>query len=318
MINATYNPKTAIECSQQTHSVGECKLFFNLKFIQLLGTKLSKIEKVQTEGQYNEVANQILKANFEKLRENEPGVRIGLNLEALHNMRVATRRLRAALKIFQRIIPRKAKKNRTELQKLGRMLGKKRDFDIFAEFVFHTVNTKSTSFLKLARLRNQLQKQILTMLESKYYATLIEMLAQLKTVATKKNILKVSQSRIRKELYKVLEIGLTLDSEADDTTLHKLRIAIKKLRYICEFFEPVVSKYICPLGRFIEKTKEIQDLLGDHQDVITGISMLIHYRSKFSEEEFLQITKKYGLKKVRTRKLFLTNWKQYLEILAKG
>lgn len=289
-----------------------------LKFTQLLRAKLSKIDKVQTEGQYNDMANQILKENFEKLVENEAGVRIGLNLEALHNMRVATRRLRAAIKIFQRILPSKAQKIRTELQKLGRMLGKKRDFDIFSEFIFHTVNTKSISFLKLARSRNQLKKQILTMLESKYYASLIEMLVQLKTVTTKKNILKVSRNRIRKELYKVLEIGLTIDSQVDDTTLHKLRIAIKKLRYICEFFEPIFNKYICPLGAFIEKTKEIQDLLGDHQDVITGISILVRYRSKFSEDEFLQITKKYGLKKIRTRKLFLTTWKQYLEILAKG
>ena len=277
-----------------------------------------KDDKVQTEGQYNDVANRILKANFEKLIENEADVRIGLNLEALHDMRVATRRLRAAIKIFQRILPGKAQKNRTELQKLGRMLGKKRDFDIFSEFIFHTVNTKSISFIKLARRRNQLQKQIFAMLESKYYASLIEMLVQLKTVTTKQNILKVSRNRIQKELYKVLEIGTTIDSQVDDTTLHKLRIAIKKLRYICEFFEPIFSKYICPLGSFIEKTKEIQDLLGDHQDAITGISMLMRYRSKFSEDEFLQITKKYGLKKIRTSKLFLTTWKQYLETLTKG
>lgn len=313
-----YNPKTAIESSQQTHSIREYKLFLNLKFTQLLGAKLSKIDKVHTEGKYNDMANKILKANFKKLIENEASVRIGLNLEALHNMRVATRRLRAAIKIFQRILPCKAQKIRTELQKLGRMLGKKRDFDIFSEFISHTVNTKSISFLKLARRRNQLQKQILTMLESKYYASLIEMLVQLKTVTTKKNILKVSRNRIRKELYKVLEIGTPIDSQVDDTTLHKLRIAIKKLRYICEFFEPIFSKYICPLGTFIEKTKKIQDLLGDHQDVITGISMLMHYRSMFSEDEFLQITKKYGLKKIRTRKLFLTTWKQYLETLARG
>lgn len=251
------------------------------------------------------MANQILKANLEKLIKNEAGVRIGLNLEALHDMRVATRRLRAAIKVFQRILPGKAQKIRTELQKLGRILGKKRDFDIFSEFIFHTVNSKSISFLKLARRRNQLQKQILKMLESKYYASLIKRLVQLKTVTTKKNILKVSRNRIRKELYKVLEIGTTLDSQVDDATLHKLRIAIKKLRYICEFFEPI--------GTFIEKTKEIQDLLGDHQDAITGISMLIRYRSKFSEDEFLQIRKKYGLKKMRTRKLFLTTWKKYLE-----
>ena len=248
---------------------------------------------------------------MKKLKENEADFRTTFNPEAIHDMRVATRRLRAAIKTFKRILPAKAKKIRTELQKLGRILGKKRDLDVFSEFILHAVNAKSISFQKLARQIDQSQKKILSMLKSKYYASLIESLEQLKTVTTKKNILKVSRNRIRKELNKVLEIASSIDSKVDDKTLHKLRISIKKLRYICEFFEPIFSKYICSLSSFIEKTKKIQDILGDHQDAITGISMLIRYKNKFSLEEFLQIKKKYELKKMRTRKSFLKIWKDY-------
>ena len=258
----------------------------------------------------NDIANQILKINFEKLKKNEAD-EATLNPEAIHDMRVATRRLRAVIKTFKRIFPAKAKKIRADLQKFFRILGKKRDLDVFSEFILHTINAKSISFPKLARKIDQSQKKILSMLKSKYYASLIESLEQLKTIKTKQNILKVSRNRIRKALNKVLEIASSIDSKVDDKTLHKLRISIKKLRYICEFFEPIFSKYICSLGSFIEKKKKIQDILGDHQDAITGISMLNRYKSQFSLEEFLQIKKKYEQKKMKARKSFLKIWKDY-------
>lgn len=259
----------------------------------------------------NDIADQILKINFEKLKENEADFRKSFNPEAIHNMRVAIRRLRAAIKTFKRIIPAKAKKIRAGLHKLGRILGKKRDLDVFSEFVLHTVNVKSISFQKLARQTEQSQRKILSKLKSNYYTKLVESLEQLKTETSKQNILKLSRNQIRKKLKKVIEIASSIDSKVDDKTLHKLRISIKKLRYICEFFEPIFSKYICSLCSLIEKTKKIQDILGDHQDAIKGISMLIHYKCTFSLEEFLHIQKKYELKKNKTRKLFLKIWNDY-------
>jgi len=283
----------------------------NIKEKKAMRHLLGDSSSCSADDKLSELAKTILKINLEKLKENEAIVRAALNSEAIHNMRVAIRRLRAAIKTFKRILPTKAKKIREKLQKLSRILGKKRDLDVFTEFILHIVNAKSISFQKLARQHDQAQKQILSILKSKYYVNLIESLEQLKTVTTKQNILKVSRNRILKELNNVLEISSFIDSKVDDKTLHKLRISIKKLRYICEFFEPIFSKYICSLGSLIEKTKKIQDILGDHQDAITGISMLIRYKSKFSLEEFLLIKKKYELKKKKTLKSFLKIWKDY-------
>ena len=95
--------------------------------------------------------------------------------------------------------------------------------------------------------------------EKTLYASLIESLENLKSKSTEKNILKVSRNQIRNTLGKVLEIGASIDSKVDDKTLHKLRIAMKKLRYVCEFFEPSFMKYICSLEPLIEKAKGIQD-----------------------------------------------------------
>lgn len=258
-----------------------------------------------------DLVNQILKINLQKLKEGKDDFLTNFNPEATHDMRVATRRLRTAIKTFKGILPDKAKKIRTDLNKLGRMLGKKRDLDVFSQFILNSLNNKSPSFQKLSRQNNKSLKLILSMFKSKYYENLIGSLEQLKTDTCKKNSLKVSRTRIQNELTNVLKIASSIDSDVDDQTLHNLRISMKKLRYVCEFFEPIFNKYICSLSSFIEKTKKIQDILGDHQDAIKGILMLTRYKSHFSLKEFLQIQIKYERKKSSTRLSFSKIWKDF-------
>ncbi|MBA2727226.1 MAG: CHAD domain-containing protein, partial [Parachlamydiaceae bacterium] len=233
------------------------------------------------------------------------------NPEVVHDMRVATRRLRAAIKIFKAILPVKAKKIGEELEKMGRVLGKKRDLDVFSEFISHTIHAKSPALQKLARQIDRSQNKIRQVLKSKSNKRFLKTIEKLEAETTKQNILKASRKWIRNKLKKVLKIAFSMDSKVDDNSLHKLRIALKMLRYTCEFFEPLFSKYICSLGSFIEKTTKLQDILGDHQDAIKGISILNRYKNKFSDEEILQITNKYESKKMRNRKLFFKIWKDY-------
>ena len=247
-----------------------------------------------------EMANLIVKKNREKLKK--LGARQKLDADAIHDMRVATRRLRAALKTFRRVLPEKAKKIQTELQKLSLRLGKKRDLDLFSA----AVKAKS----KLVREIDKSQKQIVSLLQSKGFLRLIGSLEQLKTVAAQNNILKVAAKEIRKALRRVLEIAPSIDSKADDKTLHKLRISAKKLRYTCEFFASLFS-----FDAFIEKTEAIQDILGEHQDAITGISMLVDFKGYFSKAEFLKIKQHFERQKTKTRSAFSKIWKEYcLEI----
>lgn len=253
----------------------------------------------------NKLAGKILKTNLENLKKNEAAFLSSFSSEAIHDMRVATRRLRAAIKTFNRILPSKSKKIRVKFQKLFRVLENKRDLDVFSEFISRTLKTDP---IVLAKQMDKSQKQIVSILKSKYYEKLIKSIEELKTIPAKQNVLKFSRKGIQKALNKVLKIGSSMDSKADDKILHKLRISIKKLRYICEFFEPVFSK---SLRSFIEKTIKIQDILGEYQDAIVGISMLKRYKSEFSLEEFKLIKKEYELKKEKTRKSFFKNWKDY-------
>ena len=164
----------------------------------------------------------------------------------------------------------------------------KNGYYIFSAFIHKTIKSKSI-FLK--KWGDQSQKQILLMSKSKNYQDLKESLKELKAVETNKNSLRFARNRIRKSLKNVLELSSSLDDQADDKTLHKLRISIKKLRYTCEFFQPIFKKYICSLNSIIAKTKKIQDILGDHQDAITGISLLTHLRIHFLQMSFLRLKK---------------------------
>ena len=77
-----------------------------------------------------ELAFAVLRRQLAVLRDKEPGTRLGEDPEELHDMRVATRRLRAALSLFESVLPVRAHVFREELGWLGRLLGAVRDLDV--------------------------------------------------------------------------------------------------------------------------------------------------------------------------------------------
>ncbi|MBE2217742.1 MAG: CHAD domain-containing protein [Ignavibacteria bacterium] len=79
-------------------------------------------------------AAKILRARFEEMTIHEQGTIDGSDIEALHDMRVASRRVQAALKIFRSLFPKKKyKAEYEEVRGLIRSLGEVRDYDVFIE-----------------------------------------------------------------------------------------------------------------------------------------------------------------------------------------
>lgn len=265
----------------------------------------------QSQGTLQTLAHHILKTNVEKLKTNAAALLIADNSAAIHDMRVAARRLRAALKTFKSILPSKAKKLRAELQKIGRILGAKRDLDVFSAFIQPAVHASAVSLQKLAEQNAQALKRILFLLKTKAYMRLIATLEELKIGSTKQNPFELGRKLIRQAFDNVLVTASVIDATFDDKTLHQLRIGIKKLRYTCEFFEPVFRHDAFSLAPLIEESKNIQDILGAHQDAIAGILMLGRYENIFSADEFTRIEKKYVLQKRRTHQAFLKAWPKF-------
>src|SRR5918993_2365897 len=63
-----------------------------------------------------EVAFAVLRRQFAEMRDYEPGTRLGEDPEELHDMRVPTRRMRAAMKVFEGALPERARWLREELR----------------------------------------------------------------------------------------------------------------------------------------------------------------------------------------------------------
>ena len=88
---------------------------------------------VGVESTMGELAFAVLRRQLAILRDKEPGTRLGEDPEELHDMRVATRRVRAALALFAAVLPVRAQVFREELGWLGRLLGAVRDLDVQLE-----------------------------------------------------------------------------------------------------------------------------------------------------------------------------------------
>jgi len=76
----------------------------------------------------------ILRTRFDEMISFEQGTVEGSDIEALHGMRVASRRVQAMLKVFRGVFPKKKyKAEYAELRSLIRSLGEVRDYDVFID-----------------------------------------------------------------------------------------------------------------------------------------------------------------------------------------
>ena len=80
-----------------------------------------------------ETAFAILRKQFAAFLANEAGTRLGDDIEALHDMRVASRRLRAAMSAFAGYLPPRMHPLRDQLGWVASALGAVRDIDVQLE-----------------------------------------------------------------------------------------------------------------------------------------------------------------------------------------
>src|SRR5450756_2006069 len=85
-----------------------------------------------------EAAVKTLRFHLARMLEHEAGTRLGEDPEELHVMRVSTRRLRMALRVFEEYLDRQALRPVLKgLRRTGRTLGAVRDLDVFQEKTQH-------------------------------------------------------------------------------------------------------------------------------------------------------------------------------------
>jgi CHAD domain-containing protein len=222
-------------------------------------------------------AHHILAQQFAKASQVESGVRAGTDVEAVHDMRVAFRRLNSALRLFKPYLPNKrAKKIRGVMEQLRDLLGAARNLDVLLQdlhaYQAQAPVQESEQLEKIAvawRTGRAGQQTALTaLLDSPDYQTWRDRMDAF-LEATDDDAPRVSDvlpALVWKQYGAVRAYETHLDS-ATLQDLHALRIDIKRLRYTLEFFADAFTEKPKTL---IEPLVTLQDHLGSIQDAVVA------------------------------------------------
>jgi len=225
------------------------------------------------------------------------GVKSSDDSEYIHRMRVASRRLRAALPLFRPCFPEKQYKRwMQEITNITRALGEARDTDVQITFLSkydkkragkpgsrsnQTTDAVPATALATRYLASRLQKKRTT-LQSKVISALLE-LEKSQVIEDMRDTFSNYQSsgrrvqkkflvhgispvaalRIEKRLHAVLSYGQWVPNPDAVAEHHATRIAAKKLRYTMEVYGQV---YRLGLKKILTRVKKIQEILGDLHD----------------------------------------------------
>ena len=226
-----------------------------------------------------EVAFAILRRHFATMLAHEPGVRLGEDPEELHDMRVATRRLRAALKLYADVLPRRSERYERDLRWVAGALGEVRDLDVHLERLAGEAARNGEVLEKVVTLleerRVEARRRMLEALDSNRYEALVAnfsgTLRRGRSPAPTGPIVESAPDLVRRRYRKVREAASAITGDSPPEEFHDLRKKGKRLRYA---LEPLQGIYGKPSEKMVELLKAIQDDLGDHQDLVVAAGLV--------------------------------------------
>jgi triphosphatase len=239
-----------------------------------------------------EVAFAVLRTQFAEMRDHEPGTRLGEDPEELHDMRVPTRRMRAAMKVFEGALPEQARWLREELRWVAQALGEVRDLDVQIERLQawkREADEEVSRFLDRIlsvthKRRAEARKNMLETLDSVQYERLLSSFAEMLRLGPAAELARTNgkdqadepvtaaaPALISDRHRKWRKAAKRLDETSSPEAFHDVRKKGKRLRYTLEFFSEVYGK---PVQKLVKPLKALQDDLGDHQDAVVAAEYL--------------------------------------------
>ena len=233
------------------------------------------------------------------------GVRLARDIEAVHRMRVASRRLRATLPLFgQQLAGKRHLVWIKTMRGITRALGAARDSDVQIEHVTQFLEplqppNRSGMRRLLLRLRQQrlaLQPQVMKELnkfeKSGVVAEIAQKLAPFDIYRDRLDVddpglLKLADQAIRARLDDFLDFDAIVDQPERIEELHAMRISAKRLRYTLETFAPLFED---GLKNYLKAMRSAQDMLG----AIHDCDVWAVYIPQFMGEERLRTAEYFG------------------------
>jgi CHAD domain-containing protein len=251
-----------------------------------------------------EAGRKVMRFHLARMIDREPGVRSGVDIEDVHKMRVATRRQRAAWRMFGTSFRKgRTKPYRSGLRSLARRLGAVRDLDVLLEAIdgyradLSVVEQRAIEPLIAAWRQHRDDARVLLMreLDSPDHGRFVDdYLVFVRTEgAAVTPVRPVEPHQVRdtapSRIWAAYEQVRSYEGVlrwADISTLHELRIASKRLRYSLEFVQEALGDDALPL---IARVTALQDHLGLMNDADVAASMartfLVEQSSRLSPIE---------------------------------
>ena len=228
--------------------------------------------------------------------------------EGVHSMRVASRRLRSALRDFTPYLhKRRLSSVLKSLRDIADALGEVRDQDVaimalekLQTHTPHEVSPALKQFIDARKvIRDEAREELVTMFEDEQlkeleidFAAAVDEATTGGTTRTQPPLLisfrKMSRAIILDRLKELEKLSNGLFRPIEVETLHEMRIAAKRLRYAIELFQQCWGR---PIATYAKRTAQLQTALGDVHDCDVWIESFgneINKRRKEKQTENLE------------------------------
>ena len=255
-----------------------------------------KPQKCERNPSYCTFGAETLKKLLEAFEAQIDGVMKNEDIEYIHKMRVASRRIRAAMPLFKICFPKKKFKNWLQkVKKVTKQLGEARDLDVQIAFIeqyiekLESPNERSVMDILLKShkdRRTEIQATVTNGLEelkdsdvlidiNEVCAQTIKKLAKIPFDASP--VLEKAYWHISSKLDDFLAMEEYVHQENEILKHHEMRIRAKWLRYTMEAFSPLFKS---KLADEITTIKAFQDVLGEMHDCDVWIDSIPRFMVK--------------------------------------
>ena len=261
------------------------------KLVRALGPRAAsppdvEVAEVDQDATVAEVVRRELATSVVRLLRHDAGVRLGEDPEAVHQARVATRRVRSALRTFRDVLdPEWGGSLRGRLKQVAGGLGAVRDTEVLRDRLRSSGRSLPEGdregleelVTMLESTRDEARERLLAAIREPTYVALLDELVE---AAREPRVLEdAAGAPAVSELASALERPWThlehavegAREDASDASLHAVRIRAKRARYAAEAVSPVFGKRAVA---FADAAADLQDVLGDHQDSVVARAWL--------------------------------------------
>jgi len=232
------------------------------------------------DGPLGAAARAAIAQGVEALKQMQAGAIAG-DVESLHQLRVATRRLRAAIELFAGVLHgSRVRVYQRDLPWLGQAAGMVRECDVAGDLIRarsakldpQMAEALAPIYDALAERRKVEHQAFVAITNSKRYVLLLERLSQ--PMIRKVDAITVRSKAavmIRPLARSVGRAGSKLAEDSPPEWFHRLRVRVKRLRYALEMLAPLGGKRH---KKALARLEATQDILGLYQDGIATVAWL--------------------------------------------